>query len=347
MHKNKTYIYPPTCEINEYIRLQKMAVEKAGEIVTASWKDFFSTKYYILNWFEQLGKKEVSEFLKKCFKIFLFILFRKKIFVVMHNKTVHTQFNGKKKQLSFILNNILFHISTKIIILCDESINVLSEQYKKKAYKYLNKVFKIPHPNYINAYKPAEATHTFSNEITFLFMGLVKKYKNIEILIDVINELSDKNIKLVIAGSCQNEKYKEELQKQIKNKNIICDFRYIPNDDINQFIENSDLVVLPYDISSSLNSGNIFLAFSNKRSVLCPLIGSLKEYQDKSFFYSYEYTSEDEHKQKLKEQILKIIEDVEKDPKILEKKGLEAFNQVSTNNSIDVVSKRFKELFDL
>lgn len=341
------YIYPTNNSSNKYSALQEEAVKSAGCQLASSFKQFFKIDAFILNWFEQLGSNEVLEFIKKLFKILLFVVFNKNVYVVMHNKTVHTQFDGKKKRLSFILNDILFLISKKIIILCDESKNVLQEQYKNKSKKFLDKTFKIPHPNYISAYGPCPTRSTKkTDKVSLLFVGLVKKYKNIELLIDCMNELQDKKVQLTIAGSCQNEQYAAELKDRIKNKNVVCDFRFVPDAEICQLMQNSDLIVLPYDISSSLNSGSVFLAFSNKKTVLCPLIGSLKEYKDRSFFYTYEYASEDEHKEKLMEQIMLALDDAKRDPLVFEKKGLAAYHQVEENNSLDFIAGRYKELLE-
>ena len=341
------YIYPTNNSSNKYSALQEEAVKRAGGQLAFSFKQFFKIDAFILNWFEQLGSNELLEFIKKMIKILLFVVFNKSVYVVMHNKTVHTQFNGKKKRLSFILNDILFLISKKIIILCDESKSVIQEQYGNKSRKLLNKTFKIPHPNYISAYdfSPARSTKK-ADKVSLLFVGLVKKYKNIELLIDCMNELQDKNVHLTIAGSCQNAQYASELNARIKSKDVVCDFRFIPDSEICQLMQSSDLVVLPYDISSSLNSGSVFLAFSNKKTVLCPLIGSLKEYKDRSFFYTYEYASEDEHKEKLMEQIMLVLDDAKRDPRVFEKKGLVAYHQVEENNSLDFIAARYKELLE-
>ncbi len=76
------------------------------------------------------------------------------------------------------------------------------------------------------------------------------------------------------------------------------------------------------------------------------MIGSLKEYKDRSFFYTYEYASEDEHKEKLMEQIMLVLDDAKRDPRVFEKKGLVAYHQVEENNSLDFIAARYKELLE-
>ena len=72
----------------------------------------------------------------------------------------------------------------------------------------------------------------------------------------------------------------------------------------------------------------------------------LKEYEKNDpFFYSYEYNTQEEHLVNLKSIINKVIEDYKNDSKILQKKGIEAFNLVQKQNSFEIITTKYKELF--
>ena len=74
------------------------------------------------------------------------------------------------------------------------------------------------------------------------------------------------------------------------------------------------------------------------------MIGTLKEFSDKSFFYGYDYKTEEEHKENLKEKIKQVYDDFEQNRTVLVKKGKTAFNIVKAENSVEMISGLYKEL---
>ncbi len=171
-------------------------------------------------------------------------------------------------------------------------------------------------------------------------------YKNIELLIDVFNEFAENtDVALTIAGNCKDEKYSEKLRSSIKNNNIKCDFRFIPDEDVVSYMNRHSILVLPYSLESSLNSGTIFLAFSYKRTVISPLIGTLKEFGDADFFYTYNYANYQEHKRNLKDTINQAIKDWQANKTIFFEKGLKAYYRVKKDNSFEKIAELYKVLF--
>lgn len=318
------YIYPDDKD-NAFLLMQKEAIENAGLCTHHNFYAFYKTEYFLFNWYENV--KTRKEFLKKTIKLYILHIFKKKILWVVHNKKPHLNISKTKKEdkLSFDLMKKLFLFSYKTIILCDETKNL-----------------KIPHPNYIDFYKISNPIERESNGLKFLFIGLIKKYKNIDLLIDCFNKINDNDVFLTIAGKCTDENFKNELKHRIKNKNITLDFRYIPNEQMQSLIQSNDILILPYSLESSLNSGVIFLSFSLGRTVCSSYIGSLKEYgTQRDFFYKYTYLSNEEHKQTLSTTIKKIITDWKIDKDIFNKKGREAFEIVKDENSLPLITRIF------
>ena len=341
----KVLIYPANNHENQYINIQEKAIKRAGVDVTYSLKELFSTDFLLLNWFETLGGNPKLDYIKKCIKIFLFILLQKKIFWVVHNKQPHAKYsNDPSIELSVKLMKKLLKISSRIIILCDETLEVLKNLCEDDSL-YSQKIYKIPHPNYIGVYPQSEEVNN-TGGLQFLYVGQVNKYKNVGLLIDVFNELQQENIFLTVVGNCKDRDYADALKSAIKNKNISCNFRFIPDEELVSYIDRSDILVLPYSLESSLNSGTIFLAFSCKRTVVSPLIGTLKEYgEDKSFFYSYEYNSPQEHRERLLAAIRQVMLDYARDSEALKQKGLVAYSLVSEQNSLEQIAERYWKLF--
>ena len=340
------FIYPANNNENQYVNIQEAAIKKSGNNVTYSLKDFLKTDYFLLNWFETLGGNKKLDYVKKCFKLFMIKLFNKRILWVLHNKKPHTKDSkDKSTKLSIKLMKKLLKQSYKIIILCDESKTVLKSLCKAPKL-YENKIYKIPHPNYIGVYPETadKSTKTSDDILNILYVGQVNKYKNIDLLIDVVTSLNNEKIHLHIAGNCKDKEYKDYLTASSKNKNLSFDFRFIPDNELVEIISNNDIVALPYSYESSLNSGTIFLAFSYKKTVIAPMIGTLKEFSDSSFFYGYDYKTEDEHKENLKTMIKQVYADFEKNKNVLSEKGQAAYNIVKEENSVEMISGLYKEL---
>ena len=346
---SKVFIYPAGNNENQYINIQEKAIKAAGIDVTYSLKDFFLTKYFLLNWFETLGGNKRIDYFKKCVKIIFLQIFKKKILWVVHNKKPHSKYaNDISNKLSIKLMKKLLKRSYRIIILCDETKKVLKDLSKNKS-QFENKIYKIPHPNYIDIY-PVEETKEIVNDtgkLNFLYIGQVNKYKNIELIIEEFNNLRNENISVHIAGNCKDEVYKKQLQLLSKNNSITFDFRFIPDNEINNLVRKYDILILPYSLETSLNSGTIFLAFNNKKTVISPLIGTLKEFKTSSFFYSYIYKNENEHRLNLLKTIETVINDYESNSLILKEKGEIAFKYVQENNSIEHITQLYKKIFKL
>ena len=74
------------------------------------------------------------------------------------------------------------------------------------------------------------------------------------------------------------------------------------------------------------------------------MIGTLKEFSDRSFFYAYDYSTEDEHKENLKVAIKQVYADFVKNRNVLSEKGQTAYNIIKTENSLEKISRLYKEL---
>ena len=114
--------------------------------------------------------------------------------------------------------------------------------------------------------------------MTFLFFGLIRKYKGLDVFLNAVNKL-EKNISnkinVLIVGECY-ENY-EKYQKICKNSNISIKWfnEYIPDDKINIYFSASDYVVLPY--KSASQSGIIPMAYHYNLPVIISDLDSLKK----------------------------------------------------------------------
>lgn len=348
----KIGLFPFNGDSNKYIDLIKEALLKSNdsvELVELNPSIRHRTKedydYVILNWFESLYKQtffsNFKTFISRLLKFILLKTKKIKVIWVMHNKVPH---DARYAYFSKYLIKIFARYSDNIIIHCSETKQVLENFISLE--KIEEKVMYVPHPHYIDAYEQdQEESNTNNDVLKLLFIGQIKPYKNVDLLIKVFNELDLKNVTLTLAGKVSDDNYKKEIINLIQNnKNIHTKFKFIADKDIPRLLNQHDLVILPYDLNSSLNSGTIFLAFSNRKTVISPLIGTLKDFENRDMFYSYEYSSISEHMKALTQIIKKAASDFYDNPLIFEEKGTECYKVVKEKNNIKVISTTFRNI---
>lgn len=351
----KSCYIPYIVKSNKYVENIQRVLESAG-IQTYSLKEclksfklFKQIKVFNFNWFE--GTKYNNSFLvlldyiSKIIFIYLLKIFNKKIIWTMHNKVSH---DTKFEKLSKTIIKVFCKKSDYIVIHCNESIDLIQEIYPKvdiKKFKF------IEHPNYIGSYKinnsiSRKDLSVDEDDLVFLFFGAVRPYKNIELLVDVFNDLKEKNIKLIIAGKPMNKEYEEKIKNMSKeNEGIKLLLDFIPDEEVQAYYNICNIVVLPYDYKSMLNSGSVYLSFSLSKIVICPEIGTVKDIDDKDIVYSYQYDSEIEHKQRLKE-IIKTIYSTNKDDKTyIGNSGEKSYKYVSEKHSNNIIKKKYLNLY--
>lgn len=178
-----------------------------------------------------------------------------------------------------------------IVCHCFKAKDLIQREYRASP----ERIYVIPMGNYTKYYKneilkdqARKILNIKSEDFIFLHFGRVKKYKGIDSLIKSFNELErNDKIKLLIVGSLSNEVYGQKLVKLAnQNKNIIFKFEYIPDDEIQIYMNASDIVVTPY--RNILNSGEIIVAIGFSKPIVAPRLGCIMEMIDEegSFLYN-------------------------------------------------------------
>jgi len=330
-HIDKILMFPDnTNEDNKYLgNLVKTIgefyqVDGNYSIKASGIKKKLGYKIYWLNWYENINT--LKSFLKNTAILFMLKLFGKKIIWSIHNKASHEN-NVYSKWLFLLLKKI----SSKIHILCQATIQECNLQ------KYKKKIIYIPHGDYFNCY-PQSNFNIFEyysipiNHKILLFTGLIRPYKNIELLIESFDksDMSKNNWNLLICGKIVDSYYETEVRALIMDKkNIIVDFNFIPDDKMSSYLTQSSLLIAPYNKKSSLNSGTVWMAFSYSKTMILPNIGCVRDLPNKnSFLYVYDYETRDEHFDNL----VKALNNVNKDSALLEEKGKVAYKVMETNS---------------
>ena len=121
-----------------------------------------------------------------------------------------------------------------------------------------------------------------NNDKYILFFGLIRKYKGLDLLLDVMasEKIKAMNIKLIIAGEFYDErgKYIKKIKSLNLNKRILLYDFYIKNEDVVNYFCASDIVVQPY--ISATQSGVSMVAYNFNKPILLTNVGGLSEYVD-------------------------------------------------------------------
>ncbi|MEB2779500.1 glycosyltransferase [Algoriphagus sp. C2-6-M1] len=335
---------------NQYIDILVNGLEKHGFEVSplddflTSVAHFQSIKLLHLNWFENLDDSSANSmwksYIRKLVVLAAIKFGKKKLVWTMHNRLSHEKKSGK---LSRALTRKIVAQVDAVVIHASITKDILRNQYPNLQAKIVH----IPHPDFIDVYGPMcpENSVESNSPLKLLFLGAIKPYKNIELLIEIAQQFPT-DIHLTIAGNPNSESYQGELQHLASEaSNMTLELKFIPDQDLPNFIHHSDLLILPYSLESSLNSGTVILAFSYGRTVICPRIGTIDDLDAGENVFDYTYASEAEHREALEKQIHRAISLKRNNPESLRKKGLSMREMVQKKNDKENVSAQLIDLY--
>lgn len=212
--------------------------------------------------------------------------------------TVHNIVNHEKRfsSLELFFTKLASRFFNRIIVHSKFAKNEV-----KKVYQIIDssKIQVIHHGNYIKNYNNAigriEARNKLKideKEVVLMYFGLIRPYKGVFELVDAFKELNVPQKKLLIVGKpCSNEISKNILKRCNKNEKIKTIFKFIPDNEIQIYMNATDVVVLPYrDI---LTSGAVILAISFGKPVIAPAIGCIPEALDREGSFLYDPSVKD------------------------------------------------------
>ena len=201
--------------------------------------------------------------------------------------------NFTKSKVVFLCHNVVSHETrfidnylTKLALRNSDYFIVHASKEKKVLEKLIPgaKVIQHVHPTYDvfeSAFKKKDISHLKLKKKTILFFGFVREYKGLIYLIKAMPHILKKvDLDLLIVGefwggSKVKKQYTDLIKKLKLEKNIKIIDSYVPNEEVGNYFEASDIVVLPY--LSATNSGIIQISFALNKPVIVTNVGGLPE----------------------------------------------------------------------
>lgn len=314
------YFAPQFLSINPYQKQLSEALEKLGirtegiegnKVFLPSAINLKSSKIVHLHWLHtyfrspEFNKFPILRFLRFPFAIltlgkFIFGLILLKIINIKivwtaHNLKSHETFSPL---LDYLCRFIVAHLSDSIIIHCETAKNNVLERF---CIKKADRVLVVNHGHYADYYQNSvsktgarKVLGLTEDSLVFLFFGLIRPYKGVIELIESFLALDRKNfdMQLVIAGKSINDSFVEHVKsKAAKDKSIKLIPGFVPDDEIQKYMNACDVVVLPY--RDVLTSGAAILAMSFARACVVPQQGCMGEVLDDSGAFLYNPEQDD------------------------------------------------------
>jgi beta-1,4-mannosyltransferase len=125
----------------------------------------------------------------------------------------------------------------------------------------------MPHGHYRSSYAPFARSEAVAGRL--LFVGLVRRYKGVERLLEAFGTVADPDLSLRVAGLPSTPELTETVESlAAADARVSTRLEFLDDDDYVREVTASELVVLPYP--QMHNSGSVLAALSLERPVLVP-----------------------------------------------------------------------------
>jgi beta-1,4-mannosyltransferase len=221
--------------------------------------------FVFLNWIEDLPEKKAGWIQSMVFVLCLgyFRLRGIKIFYTLHNRESHF---GKYRRLKNFLKRQVIRRADYILCHASEGLQIIPPKYRNKT-RFITHPFRS---------EPAE-NHAAQAEFDLIIWGTIKPYKGIDSFLKYLESahIIDK-YKICIVGKIVPASY-EQVLSAWKRPNITIDNRFIDDNELNQLIHKSSIVLFTYLEKSVLSSGALVYSLSQGAPVIGPDAGAFRD----------------------------------------------------------------------
>ena len=200
----------------------------------------------------------------------------------VHNLVEHGR---RMPRLELAVRRIAARLCDRIIVHCESARELIVETYRLPQTTQ-ERIEVVPHGHYIDSYpndvdrETARSSLGFEDDQTvYLYFGLIRSYKNVPDLVRTFMELDEPDARLLVVGNPMSDRLETEVRTLCaKDDRVTCVLEFIPDDEIQDYMNAADAVVLPFE--EVLTSGTAILAMSFGRALIAPRAGCVAELLD-------------------------------------------------------------------
>lgn len=274
----------PYIETNPYQRLLSETLEKSGYKIRKLARIENTFPFQLVSqcrdvnvlhfhWIEHLYGARIRLFSPVRAAVLLAILVvlrsrRTRIVYTLHNLVPH---NTRRLWFHLFVQRLIIRLVDIVIIHSRPALNVASTAFGS------NNKFKIIshgrydgyYPNLVSKAEARSLLRIPNGAKVALFLGSMGGYKGVHWLLRAAEELARRNVLLLIAGDTSGlGKSDRDLLRQASQKNVILHEGFVPESQMQYFLNSANCLVLPY--LESFTSGMAFLGLSFQ----LPIVGT-------------------------------------------------------------------------
>lgn len=194
--------------------------------------------------------------------------------------TIHNKHNHEREHihLDHAVSVLTARIASEMTVECSRAKEVISDLFRIGSNRRIHVIeegsYIDSYPNTVNKETAREQLGIQSETRLFVYFGQIRRYKGVDKLIEAFRRADLSNTKLLVVGNPFNERIETELQRTTDQVDTVDTvFEFVPNDEIQLYMNAADVVTLPYrDI---LTSGSVLLAMSFGKPVVTPNLGCI------------------------------------------------------------------------
>ncbi len=238
---------------------KKIKAEEADLIVFDWWHPFFGPCHF-----------SISQMIKSKYK--------DRILFITENVISH-----EGNFVDRILTKVGLKNSSRFLSLSEQVENELKNLAKgKKVYRTELPVYDCYQSNETEVQSTKKDFEFDEEDRVLLFFGYVRTYKGLDILIDAMPKLIEKDnrFKLLVVGEFYDspDKYFKQIKMLNIENHVKIINKFVANEDVYKYYLASDVVVLPY--RSATQSGILNVAYGFQKPVIVTDVGGLAEFVD-------------------------------------------------------------------
>lgn len=249
-----------------------------------------------------------------------------KLVKTIHNLTPHEVIAEDKKKEDLLIENL-----DGIILFSKSQLKTY-----QKVKKYNGKATVIPHPNYkveenIKEDKP-------NQDFVLCIPGRIRKYKQTDIILRVLELLKDYNVKVVIVGKPDDLESVERLKKY-SNDNLKYNFNFVSSKELEKYIFDSDMVLLTHKY---IWTSGIAILTANLGTTLIGTLPKIFEEFDSNQIGYFLKSGEDMTAEKMADLIKKAISEGKEEVYI---KG-NTLKKILNKNNDELIGNLYKRFYE-